>query len=376
MVVRQWHRLKQWAGSESSHSQSSSPHFVSDEAPLSSEVEGPMPQIAVVDRLHALPSPNTNEFLVATRELAAELGDADETLETVIGESSLAEQARFNALYLLLFRLRRRRDYHEYRQWVDRYRLEFSKFPLFHTFEVVYQRSLGEDRRSMEQAIRESGRALEELPDFPGVLHQYAELVASSSERHGNIATEDLERAVRSARRAIALSDRPQPHFWSTLARLQAALGDYSSARRSIAEAIELEPSEGQDYALRQTENLLIEARVYFAEAQARSAAREEEARNELTEVRTQLLQLLGLLAAIIAFLTTSVTVARTGDTSFAEKTRMLLITGGVIVLTFTAFSFCFNVANIRRLWPPALLSLLLIAGGIWYDALVNLVRT
>ncbi len=225
----------------------------------------------------------------------------------------------------------------------------------------------------MEQAIRESRRALEELPDFPGVLHQYAELVASSVERHGNIAPEDVERAVRSARRAIALSDRPQPHFWSTLARLLAVLGDYSAARRSIAEAIELEPSEGQDYALRQTENLLIEARIYFAEAQGRSAAREEKARNELTEVRSQLLQLLGLLAAIIAFLTTSVTVARTGETGFPETARLLLITGGVIVLTFTAFSFCFRVADSRRLLPPALLSLLLIGGAMWYNVLMNI---
>ena len=211
-------------------------------------------QRQILIALQDLPSPDTNEFLVASRKLDATLRPSPDLLGRILKKEALDQPVRFKALYLLLLQLRRQRDYREYRQWVDRFRSELARYSLFHTFEVVYQRSLGEDRRSMESAIREASRAQQELPGIPGVLHQYAELVATSSEQHHNISKTDLESVDKAVRRAIAVSQEPQPHYWTILARLQAAQGEYIAARRSIAEAIELEPSAGQDYALRQTE--------------------------------------------------------------------------------------------------------------------------
>lgn len=346
------------------HSNFPPPRHVSDERER--DPQDPLDRAAVMEQLAALPDANTDAFLVATRSLAAHLPNAVDFLPTLIRDSTLPIRVRFNALYLLLFRLRRLRDFADYRAWVDDSRREFGGEPLFHTFDAVYHRSLGEDRRNMERAIRASRKALTALTDFPGVLHQFAELVASHGELHYGAASTDLHQAEAAVKRAIDLSSEPQPHFWATLGRIQALQGEFDDARRCIAEAIELEPSSGQDYALRLTEYQIQDARISFLRERERSERRDREAREELHTIRGQLLEVLGLLAAIIAFIVTAIGLASGKD--FRESSRLLLLEGGIITCVFAGFAYMFRIASLRRVTLPLLLGAGLVASALLYS--------
>ncbi len=339
------------------------PTLVADEPAL--PTDSLLPVTDVVPALRALPDPNTNEFLVESRRLAARLPDDRDILLKVIDDQELPRIVRFNALYMLLFRLRRLKDFREYREVVDRYRSEFASFPLFHTFDAVYERSVGDDRRSIERAIRAVERAMSELDAFPGVLHQFAEFVASLGELHGGASREQLRAAEDAVMKAIALSDAQQPHFWATLARLQALTGDFDAARRSIVEAIEMEPSTGRDYALRITEYRLIQTQISFLQERTQVDKRDREAREELLAIRGQLVGILGLLAAVVAFITTSLSIS-TAKT-FSESSRLLVLMGAILVCVFTVFAYAFRVTPLRRVLLPLALALGVGAVAIFY---------
>ena len=324
----------------------------------------------LVDSLRSLPDPSTDAFLVASREWAAQVTQSPETLGPIVRDAALDPDIRLRALYILLFHLRRTHDFREYRAWVDSTRAEFSTYPLFYTFDVAYERSLGDDRRSMDRALRAATRAVESFPDSPGVLHQFGEVAITAAELYEGIPAQVLRDAEAAVDRAISLAVTEQPHYWATRARLQAHRGDFSAARRSVAEAIEAEPSNGPHYAVRVTEYQLVQMRVTFMEERERIERRDREVHEEFLSIRQQLISVLGLLAAVIAFITTTVQIAT--RTTFSDAARLLVMTGAMILLIFSGFSYAFRIANGRRGLAMSGLGLVLLFVALSYPALAR----
>jgi hypothetical protein len=309
------------------------------------------PFVTIEQQLAALPATGNGEFFAASRSAAERLKDHQQDLLALSADRSMPVEARLKALYLALHTIRRRGNLIDYRRIVDECRRVLGHYPIFRTFEVVYERSLGDDERSMARAVRASRRSLECYGDSPGVLHQFAELVVTEHELHRSAKRDALHEAERAVERAISLSPEHAPRYWNTLARVQSLLGDFLSARRSITEALELEAKATPDAEARLSEHQLVQTRIHLAEDRQRAETRDKEARSELYAIRTQTLEILGLLAAIIAFLTTSVSI--TSGQSFQDAVRLLVVSASLIVIVFSVFAYAFRVSSLVRLLLP-----------------------
>jgi len=96
------------------------------------------------------------------------------------------------------------------------------------------------------EAIADYEQAVKLRPDDPGILNNFAWVLATSPKdelRNGR-------RALEMAERACKLTDYQQAHILSTLAAAYAELGDFDSARKWSEKAVEL-GSEDQKAALR-----------------------------------------------------------------------------------------------------------------------------
>ncbi|WP_148043347.1 hypothetical protein [Flexivirga caeni] len=273
----------------------------------------------------------------------------DSAIAAIVEDAAAPEERRFAALYIATHRLRRQRAMSEYRTLVDKYRHQFSQYELFQTFDVAYLRSLGDDRRAMERSLRQAESAVAAFPQSPGVLHQYADLVATMMERFDDVGESRSRDAMDAVRRAIKLSAKEPPKYWSTLARLEAGIGLYAAARRSIAEALELSAIEPDPTrALMYNEFMVIERSISLSEAQGNARAELLSAKGEVVNMRGQLLELLGLLAAIIAFIISSVSGASSAK-NLGGARDILSASAGMIAIVFAAFSYAFKIATMRR---------------------------
>jgi len=163
---------------------------------------------------------------------------------------------------------------------------------------------------------------------------------------------------------AIRLSRGENPQYFATRARLHLAGGDTENAREDVNIAIAQEDASSRDFARRVSRYESIRALILIHERQASFLARERELRHEIEGFRTQQLQLLGLLAAIIAFISSAATIAAKADlpTGF----RLFVTAGGVICLVFSAMIASFGQRPFTRLLPGLIIGLALVLVGYY----------
>lgn len=299
---------------------------------------------STLEILRELPLGTDPDFGIRVR---ASLGELDlDRLRTIIDEpSAFSRDLRFRAFYAAQVKLRRSNRYTEHQQNVERYRSVFVDEPMFKFMLAEYYGDTTGDQASRDLAIRLAREACDELPQTPGVHHLLAEYLLESIE----LSVGDLSEDVRQARlleaeshvgTAISLSQSRYPKFFATRARIQSQLGMEDAALRSINVAIAEESAATEDGRARilgyqATRREIAGARL------ARSFRNEQEsAVAEFRSLRGELLSLLGLLAAVVAFISTFTGIAT--STIFPENVALILTTGGVILLVFVGFSTLF----------------------------------
>ncbi len=104
------------------------------------------------------------------------------------------------------------------------------------------------------EAIAEYEKALKQKPDEPGLLNNFAWVLATSPQDE----LRDGERALQMATEAGELTEYRQVHILSTLAAAYAEEGDFDTALQWIDKALEISPGEGEEY-----EHLQKERRHY-----------------------------------------------------------------------------------------------------------------
>ena len=129
-----------------------------------------------------------------------------------------------------------------------------------------------------------------------------------------------------------------------------------------IDRAVELEPSDNPQYAIRLGDYQEIRTRVGFMEQTTRIRQQQEEALQRLEEVRLRVVELLGLLAAVIAFLVTGTQISQ--GLKFEDGARMMVVVGGMILLVFSAYSMVFYSGRVRLVQTLVLGLGLLLAGS------------
>ncbi|KJE21576.1 hypothetical protein FF36_04150 [Frankia torreyi] len=202
-------------------------------------------------RLADLPPETDPGFGTAARALLAGPDAGDEALTAIIEGADLPEQTRFNAFYCLQVRAWRRKDHRRHRANTDRYQSRFGRHPMFFYLQAEYYAALGDDPANLDAALTFAVEAVERLASVPGVLHLAAEVIADRHERDPDSDPRLLLDAERHVRQAIALSDGRYARYHATHARIATLRGAFTTARASIARAIEDEDSTGAEYALR-----------------------------------------------------------------------------------------------------------------------------
>ncbi|MCK9896125.1 hypothetical protein [Frankia sp. AgB32] len=237
---------------------------------------------------------------------------------------------------------------------------------MYFFLQAEYYATLDDDPANLDAALIFAVEAVERLPGVPGVLHLAAQIIADRYEREPDQERRQLLDAERYIRQAIALSEGQYARYHATHARIATLRGAFAAARASIARAIEDEDSTGPEYALRVGDYQLIRARIHFAQEGERLAARQEAAVQELRQVRGQVLEVMGLLAAVIAFITTAANIAAGQPAQPAAG--LLTLAGGVALLVFWGFHVLLVGASdggsARRRLVPAIVGVILVSAG------------
>ncbi|WP_243657421.1 hypothetical protein [Parafrankia sp. BMG5.11] len=315
-------------------------------------------------RLESLPPETHASYGTEARALLEDPIATDDALAAILGDPSQSEQARFNAFYCVQARAWRRRDHLTHRANVDQYQSAFGDHPMFYFMQAEYYSSLDGEPANRQAALTFALEAVRRLSSIPGVLHLAASIIADQYEADTDPDPQLLLEGERLIRQAIALSHGAYPRYHGTHARIATLRGAYATARASIARAIDEEDSSGAEYALRIGDYQLIRARIQYAQQADLLRIGQNEATTELRGIRTQILEIMGLLAAVIAFITTAANIAAGQPPGPASG--LLTCAGGVTLLVFWGFHILvIGGGDSRRRLLPLLLGAILLGVGL-----------
>lgn len=325
----------------------------------------------IAEFLEKLPGENDVFYPFRAREIIPLLKEPKRSLLSILeNKVKYTEKIRFNALYCLLADLWTRRDYIEYRHFIDRYEYSFKCEHIYLlTFKSQYFACQKKNAPNCQLALEYAGKAKELGSDLPNILHLYTGCILELADvLSDEIEPQLLVKAENSINKAIAIkeninyclinkegvsengiqggdkkyvfSDHYSARYYATKASLLGKIGRFSEAKELIQKAIELEPSDGEHYALRIGDYQEIRLKIQFLEHKKILNQKQKESIDKLEEVRLKIIELLGLLSAIIAFLVTSIQVGK--SFVFEEASRLMVISGGVILIIFSAYSIIF----------------------------------
>ncbi len=266
-----------------------------------------------------------------------------DVLREIMEDEEQEGNIRSAAFAALLAYLWRWRNYQEFRKTFDKYRDLFVDISpsLVALYQGMYDLSRISNQGGRQQAIKSARDAKEAMPRMPGALNLFAEVIAIASER-GDVADADLDQAMEAIERAIGI-DPKYAKYYSNRARILAVKGRFDESYRDVDKAIELETSEYDEYLLRianyesiRTSIQLMERSVEINRQADAMKEEQERASKQLGSMRGETLTLLGLLAAVIAFVVPSVQLI--SNLQSAEAGLLMTFMAGLILVVFGAF--------------------------------------
>lgn len=304
-------------------------------------------QGSLTDLLSQLGDPLEESFDFGVRDLIDTYGPTVPDLEQLFDDPQVGFAA-FSAALALSWR---DQDFQLFRELVRDQRVRFRHEPVFASYDA--QATLGTmDVDELRCGVKASRGAIQALPTRPSVLHTFAVLVVELAEL-GSATTDEL----RDAEAALRIASREKPDYakyYATRARVLSFLGNYPEAHRNVATAIELEPSSGRHYPLRIGEYQGIRMNIVFRENSDKISARVTESvrafdrlQADMAATRTQLMEILGLLAAVIAFVVTGAQISV--QVSATEAVPMMGAVGAAIVLAFSSLSLLYGSLERRK---------------------------
>lgn len=297
----------------------------------------------IVSQFSALPRQEDPRWGIMAREIGGKYEECE--LTAVYTDTRIKDDIRFGCFYVVQTRLRGHNDYAQFKKNVQKNLNEFKNQPMFSFMRAETYGDVSGDSNSRELAIELARQAVEELPNTPGVHHLLAEYLLESVEigtliSPGDKEKERLNEAQLMVDSAITLSDGTYGKYFATKGRILSALGSNELALANFDKAILIE--DGRDSS---GKDKIRSYQAYRREVATKKLAQEvfKENKSAITEFRAlrgELLSLLGLLAAVVAFISTSTSIA----TNFEIEDAILLeiSSAGAIIVVFAIFSQLF----------------------------------
>lgn len=265
-----------------------------------------------------------------------------ELLEEVAKDDRQEAKVRSAAFAALLAYLWRWRDYQQFRKTFDSHQEFFAKASpsLVALYRGMYNLSLVSNQGGGQRALKSAQVAKQSMPDTPSALNLFAEVVAIRGER-GFVSDEELKEGRTAIDKAVGI-DPKYAKYYANRARILSLQGTYDEAHQDIDKAIEIETFD--DYTLWRVNSyesirLNIRLQQHSAELIVQSdemKQEQERARRALGAMRGETLTLLGLLAAVIAFVVPSVQFL--SNLQSIEAGIMMIFMAGLILVVFGSF--------------------------------------
>jgi tetratricopeptide (TPR) repeat protein len=256
-------------------------------------------------------------------------------LEPVVADSTESGELRYAAFYALNVYHRRMMELSELQDLMRQYSSEFGKCATLSHLQALNYHVQG----NLKQARRCAKTAADDLPEHAGALHHYAQVVVDLRLRDASAVHDaTLRDAATALDKAITLTNEAYPRYFATLARLLTLQGDYDSADHAIREAIDKEDRSKRDYTLLIGEYQAIRRATELDRSMSRLESQGSGLAREIESIRSESVQMLGLLAAAVAFIVTSTQIA-SHAASFETGGRLFLLVIGGIIVVFSAFS-------------------------------------
>ena len=311
-----------------------------------------------------LPHEDEPDFAERIRERDSRVAVTVADLKAITADPTVDVEDRFAALYWALHRLQREYKYVEFRALCDEYEREFGQRAYFDTFRVIALRAAGGDSAKLKNARRWADRARVRLPDRPGVLHQYAMIIADLGDLGVALPRGDYVSALESVERAIATTPRINANFLATRSRLLRLTEEFEEALREINTALSIESAEGPDAARRISRLESVRTQIILDRRQKQVEQMLDQTEASMSALRSEQLQQLGILAAVIALITAGVSVASRSDVGSAI--RLMLATAGAVSVAFTMIIGMLSGAKWWRVLVSLTAGVALILAGLW----------
>jgi hypothetical protein len=287
------------------------------------------------DALDQLPDERDGSWLLRLTRLVTNTPGAEPELARLYTDMSLDERTRFAAFYGYEILIRRKKDRSRFREVFRRDGGQFAGRPMYLCISALADQLGSNQASDIRLAISKAERALAQMPTNFVIQNQVAEYVANLAER-APVSEQELLRALSLARDAAYASGYAR--YYQTLALAELACHNYQAAREAIGLAIDLEPSDGADYTLRVGDYNVVRVKIDVAESVQNVRSLHASAVEELRLLRSDMIQLLGVLAAVIALISLSGQLATRVD--FHDAAPLLATAAGAVLSIFSGLSY------------------------------------
>ena len=293
--------------------------------------------------------------------------------ETVILNKESLPDERLKAYCIVFTFYRRRKDINKCIELFEEYKNTFSdKYIIYHLYSVAI-RQTGR-KKDIVRSVDMAREALALQSRNAGALHSLAEslyLLAESDGFDQEKSIEYLKEAKDLVEDAIS-AEHDYPKFYSTRAKISSALGDYFSALRDVAVAIEKEDSSSTDYGLRVSDYLAIryaiKLREAFCAAENESKIQIEKA---LDEARRSHIEVLSFFVAAVSFVIGGIHIA----ISFVlvDAVRIILVLAASMLMAISGFTLLYDAQNkFKRFFQAFVVGIMILVVAVFVPYIIN----
>ncbi len=310
------------------------------------------------------------------------------------------EATAYASFVCLNIKYRRNHDGSKLDLLINGERSRFNRHPTFSHMELLSLIDHSKRQPTLAE-LRQGKEDIGKMPMNAGVLHLFADLVATyfedrdtqnesgnNQEEKEGVAdrSEWLDKAMTSVEDAIRLQNYAK--FYCTKGRILALRGYFQEAMRSIKEAIDLEDSSLNDYAIRvgnyQYHKLSILARMQNKEIKSSLEKYRKSMAEENAEIQKNLdattkklesstiknLEFLGLFAGIISFTIGGINIASNiAGKSFPGAAGLIIVLMGALLCVFASFGVVLHGIEKGKFARNGIVfgaGAIVIIGGLW----------
>jgi hypothetical protein len=270
----------------------------------------------------------------------------------------------------LVFRARRIKNFVEFRDLVRQVPPNLEAEPLVGLMRAEMLLRGAPSDSELDEALHLSELGLAAIP-IPAVFLTRIDVILTVLDRgsSGPKAAELDREAERLCENGIAKTLGQYAKFYASRARLNLYRKWFEAALSDIDHAIEVERSISTDYAIRLMDFQIIRMQIVAGRQIASVRKEQAEAVAEFRESRRQVIEVLGLLAAVIAFVITAAQQGR--SLALADSGFYFVITSGSLILVFSAYYLLFASRELhRRALVPISLGSIMVIGPLLYAVL------